>query len=243
VLTDVPIGAWTMAFFLDLVEAGRGCSALSRGSDATIGIGVLGALCAASAGLTDWYPLHSKPTRRVGLLHALLNVTATALYASSWIQRKRGKRRSGLNLAFAGSVVATVSAYLGGILVYEQRVGVDHAPRQGLPDTFVPVLPDAELPDNHLRRVEANGVPIVLARRDGVIYALAETCAHMGGPLAEGKLDGDSVICPWHGSRFCLKDGHVLDGPATFSQPCFETRIRNGQIEVKASARDLQLQS
>jgi nitrite reductase/ring-hydroxylating ferredoxin subunit len=65
--------------------------------------------------------------------------------------------------------------------------------------------------------------------------ALAETCSHLGGPLAEGQLEGNSVRCPWHGSRFALKDGSVLDGPATHPQPCFETRIRNGQIEIRAS--------
>ena len=56
----------------------------------------------------------------------------------------------------------------------------------------------------------------------------------MGGPLSEGELKDGSVVCPWHGSRFCLADGSVLDGPATIPQPRYETRVRNGQIEVRA---------
>ena len=60
-------------------------------------------------------------------------------------------------------------------------------------------------------------------------------CSHLGGPLSEGKLDGDIVQCPWHGSRFSVKDGSVVDGPATFSQPCLETRVSNGQIEMRAT--------
>ncbi|MGH8064460.1 MAG: Rieske (2Fe-2S) protein [Candidatus Entotheonellia bacterium] len=54
-------------------------------------------------------------------------------------------------------------------------------------------------------------------------------------PLAEGKLEDCSVICPWHGSRFALDSGRVLEGPATFPQPCFETRVQDGHIEVRAA--------
>ena len=69
----------------------------------------------------------------------------------------------------------------------------------------------------------------------GEVHALAHTCSHQGGPLSEGKLEGDVVQCPWHGSRFSIKDGSVVDGPATFPQPCFETRVRDGKIEVRSN--------
>jgi nitrite reductase/ring-hydroxylating ferredoxin subunit len=83
--------------------------------------------------------------------------------------------------------------------------------------------------------VHANGMPILLLRQGERIYALGETCAHLGGPLAEGTLDGTSVVCPWHGSRYALEDGRVLDGPSAHAQPSFEVRVRNGQIEVRAA--------
>jgi nitrite reductase/ring-hydroxylating ferredoxin subunit len=114
-------------------------------------------------------------------------------------------------------------------------VGVDHTAAQRPPEGFVPVLSEAELSDNQLRRVTANGMPVLLLRRGERIYAIAETCTHQGGPLAEGKLEDLNVICPWHGSRFALEDGRVLDGPSTFPQPCFETRIHHGRIEVRAA--------
>jgi nitrite reductase/ring-hydroxylating ferredoxin subunit len=79
------------------------------------------------------------------------------------------------------------------------------------------------------------GVPVLLVRRGGEIHALAHTCSHLGGPLSKGKLEGEIVQCPWHGSRFSIKDGSVVDGPATFPQPCFETRVRDGQIEVRST--------
>jgi len=96
------------------------------------------------------------------------------------------------------------------------------------------VLPDAELPENKLTRVEANGVKILLVRQNGEIRALGELCSHLGGPLADGKLEDGCVICPWHYSKFVLSSGEVVNGPATFPQPCFETRVRDGQIEVRA---------
>jgi nitrite reductase/ring-hydroxylating ferredoxin subunit len=74
----------------------------------------------------------------------------------------------------------------------------------------------------------------LLVKREGKIYALAGKCSHAGGPLPEGKLEGDSIVCPWHGSRFCLKDGHVEDGPATYNQPALDVKTAHGQVLVKA---------
>ena len=130
-------------------------------------------------------------------------------------------------------MVATAAAYLGGHLVYEQGIGVDHTLGEALPEKFVPVSSESELADGELKRGEHDDVPILLVRRGKRIFALAEKCSHLGGPLSEGKLRDDSVQCPWHGSRFSLEDGRVLDGPAVHPQPCLEARVRNGKIEVR----------
>ena len=129
------------------------------------------------------------------------------------------------------------AAYLGGHLVFGEQIGVDHAAAQEMPKEFVPVLADADLPEGEMRRADASGVPVLLVRCEGEICALAHPCSHLGGPLSEGKLDGDVVQCPWHGSRFNVHDGSVVDGPATFPQPRFETRVREGQIEVRSMDR------
>ena len=100
------------------------------------------------------------------------------------------------------------------------------------------MLSEWELQEGKPVRAEHNGTPILLVRRGSQIYALAETCSHLGGPLSEGKLDGYVIQCPWHGSRFSIRDGHVVDGPAVHPQPCLEARTQNGQIEVrKANCR------
>ena len=121
------------------------------------------------------------------------------------------------------------SAYLGGSLVYHHQIGVDHTAIIEPPEEFTPVLAELNLLEGQPTKVMADDVPVVLVRSRGQIYALVETCAHLGGPLAEGTLQDEGIVCPWHGSRFALADGRVLDGPATFPQPCFETRVREGQ--------------
>ncbi len=80
-------------------------------------------------------------------------------------------------------------------------------------------------------------VPVVLVRQGQRIYALADTCAHLGGPLSEGTLEHGTIACPWHGSTYALEDGRVLRGPATHPQPVFECRIRGGQIEIRMPRR------
>jgi nitrite reductase/ring-hydroxylating ferredoxin subunit/uncharacterized membrane protein len=235
VLTDVPIGAWTAALALDAADtaAGGRRDGFRRGADGAIRVGIAGAVAAALAGLTDWQHTGG-PARRAGLAHAALNTAALALYTGSLVLRRRRARRAGRGLAGAGFGVLLASAYLGGRLVYHHRVGVDHADREGV-EGFARALRESDLLDGQPRRAEVEGVRIVLVRRDGRIHALGERCSHLGGPLAEGEVRGDGLVCPWHGSRFALTDGRVLDGPATMPQPCFETRVRDGYVEVRRS--------
>lgn len=138
-------------------------------------------------------------------------------------------------LSFAGYGVIMAGAYLGGHLSYAERVGVDHAPRpEELLDQFTPVMAGADLPEGEMRCVEVVGTPIMVARQQGRVYALAQNCSHLGGPLSEGELEEGSVVCPWHGARFELAAGCALDGPTAYPQPCLETRVRGGQIEVRS---------
>ena len=236
VLTDVPLGAWTAALALDAMESISGRRELGAGADAAIAVGLVGAAGAAVTGLTDWSETDGR-ARKVGLLHGLLNVGATVLYTTSLVLRRKQKRTAGVGFAMLGYAVSSASAYLGGHLVFSEQIGVNHAAAREMPKEFVPVLSDAELREGELKRADAGGVPVLLVRCEGDVCALAHTCSHLGGPLSEGKLEGDVVQCPWHGSRFNVRDGSVVDGPATFPQPRFETRVREGQIEVRSIDR------
>ena len=233
VLTDVPIGSWTAAAILDLLEDNTGRNSLGRGADAAIKIGVIGAAAAAAAGLADWSKIGRGQARRIGLAHGLLNSAALMCYITSLCFRRTRSRRAGRQIALLGYIISNVSAYLGGHLVYKERIGVNHAAGFSPPTDFIPVLAETELQENQLCRVEANGMPILLVRKGMRIFALGETCSHLGGPLAKGKLEDHAVRCPWHGSCFSLIDGRVIDGPSAHVQPVLEVRVRDGQIEVR----------
>jgi nitrite reductase/ring-hydroxylating ferredoxin subunit/uncharacterized membrane protein len=238
-LTDVPIGAWTAAVVFDALEMINSRHEFAVAADTSVVIGLAGAASAAITGVTDWSDV-DPPARRLGLIHGLLNVGATALFATSLIMRKKRARNQGRGFAALGYALMTFSAHLGGKMVYEHRVGVDRTAGETFPENFTAVLPESKLPDNTPTRAMYQGVPILLVRRGERLFAMAETCSHFSGPLSEGKLDGDSIVCPYHASRFSLEDGRVLNGPAVHPQPCLEVRAREGQIEVRRpqSGRD-----
>jgi nitrite reductase/ring-hydroxylating ferredoxin subunit/uncharacterized membrane protein len=232
VLTDVPIGAWTVAMVFDALEMINSRHEFALAADTSIAIGLAGAAGAAITGVTDWSDV-DPPARRLGLIHGLLNIGATTLFATSLILRKKKARSEGRGFAALGYALMSFSAHLGGKMVYEHRVGVDRTAGETFPENFTAVLPESKLPDNTPTRAMHQGVPILLVRRGERLFAMAETCSHFSGPLSEGKLDGDSIVCPYHSSRFALADGRVLDGPAVHPQPCLEVRARDGQIDVR----------
>jgi nitrite reductase/ring-hydroxylating ferredoxin subunit/uncharacterized membrane protein len=234
ILTDVPIGAWTLAIAFDALDSMTARRQYQIAADTAVGFGIAGAVGAAATGLTDWQDI-DPPARRIGLLHGLLNIASVALFGSSLVARRRERRATGRGLAALGYAISVAAAQLGGNLVYDHKIGVDHSVPEMLPNEFVPVLSESDLDEGKPVRAEHNGTPILLVRRGSQIFVLAETCSHLGGPLSEGKLQGEVIQCPWHGSRFSIRDGHVVDGPAVHAQPCLETRIKNGRIEVRKS--------
>src|SRR5436305_3484544 len=233
-ITDVPVGSWTAAVALDVLEMRSG-DQYAAGADAAVAVGLLAAVPAALSGLTDWSDTHGKP-QRVGALHGLLNVSAASLYAASYVARKAEKRGLGRWLSFAGFGFVLASAYLGGELSYHQRIGVNHAADrdEDLPQDYAVACNESELAEGQPSKVTVNGTEIFLLKRGAMIYALGNKCAHLGGPLSEGKVEGDVVQCAWHGSRFCLKDGSVVDRPATIPQPVLEVKVQDGQVLVRA---------
>lgn len=122
-LTDVPTGAWTSGFVLDLASEIGGARKLRAGADALQVIGLVGAIGAAMAGLADWSRTRQS-ARRVGFVHAVLNSTVAALAAASIVARGSGRRATGVALSSAGLGIMIASSWLGGELSYRFGVGV-----------------------------------------------------------------------------------------------------------------------
>lgn len=232
VMTDIPIGAWTAGLAMDTAEAVTGSKSFGAGADLATAIGVGGAAGAAITGITDWQYASGR-TRRVGLAHAILNTLSLGLYIGSLIARKNKNRSLGFGMALAGYSTMIASAYLGGDMVYRQKMGVNHASADRMPSKFTSVMAEADLEPDTPTRVLVNETPILLVKQDDRIFALVETCAHLGAPLSEGTLTSDgTIICPWHQSQFQLDDGSIINGPSTYPQPCLDVRIYGGQIQV-----------
>jgi nitrite reductase/ring-hydroxylating ferredoxin subunit/uncharacterized membrane protein len=232
VLTDVPLGAWSGTMLLDLAWLRNEDEGVAQSADLTVALGLLGATGAAVTGLTDWSDLDGTD-RRVGLLHGLLNISVTLTYLSSFVLRLLGKRRPGIALSTAGYVTSLFSAYLGGELVFAKGIAVNHVAWEGGSDEYVAVMNEQDLAAGKLTRVDAAGIPAVLLKEGKTIYAIGATCTHLAGPLDEGTVENGIVQCPWHGSRFCMKDGSVVNGPAVYAQPTFAVRVRDGKIELR----------
>jgi nitrite reductase/ring-hydroxylating ferredoxin subunit/uncharacterized membrane protein len=228
VLTDIPIGAWTSAFFLDVVGGERAADAART----LVGLGVIAAVPTAVSGWSDWADTDGEE-RTVGLSHAIGNVVATALYGASWLARKCGRRGLGIALAMAGSGMATGTAYLGGHLVYGRGIGVDTTAFDRIPKGWTVAMSADDLPGEGSVDVQVRGVPVMIVRRNGQLFALHDRCTHRGGPLHRGDLADDTVTCPWHGSCFRLGDGGIARGPATAPQPSYDVRIQGAHVEVR----------
>src|SRR5215212_4107248 len=109
----VPVGAWSASMIFDLLGE-------ERSADLTLVLGLIGAAGAAVTGAAQWQDTtNEEAPRRLGALHALLNVAATGLMAGSWLFRRHGRRGSGVTLSTLGLGINLASAWLGGELAYE----------------------------------------------------------------------------------------------------------------------------
>jgi len=90
----------------------------------------------------------------------------------------------------------------------------------------------ADVPVGEGRVVEAEGKTLALFNVDGAFYALDNDCAHRGGPLGEGDLDGTVVVCPWHAWRWDVETGANANNPAV-KIPCFPVSVDAGRVFVE----------
>lgn len=233
-LVAPPIGMWSGATLLDLTAGRDG----HRAAQHLVGAGVLLVAPTAAAGWADWSELGAfQRPKRVGLVHAAANNLTTIVYAASWLARRRGDHARGRTLALFGATGLGIGGYLGGHLAYSQGVGVDrNADQQKEPREWTDAAAAADVPADGLLRIEVAGQQVVLAGASGQLHAMGATCSHYGGPLDEGSVEGECLVCPWHGSRFRLSDGSVGRGPATAPQLSYDVRIVGDRVQLRVRA-------
>jgi nitrite reductase/ring-hydroxylating ferredoxin subunit len=230
-LTVIAIGAWTAAFALDLAG--------SEAADEALKVGIIGAVPTALTGLNDWSHLKGD-ARRIGTVHAIVNSAGLTLNVLSLVARRSGMRRVGKVLSGAAYAGTLFSAHLGGHLSFGLGVRVNRTAFESPRDRYAPVCDESDLNGGKLVGVELEGEAVVVSRSEETneVCAIAATCSHLGGPLDQGKREGDTVVCPWHGSRFDLCSGDVEGGPAVYPQPRYEARLRSGKVEVRIAKEE-----
>lgn len=232
-LTDVPVGAWTAGVLADWIFVATGLIPAVAG-DFALAVGLAVGILAALTGLTDHHETYGREMR-AATLHGLTMTLAIAVDLVSLGMRMwtPGMRLTAIAAATVGWMLALLGSYVGGHLTFGLGVTVNHNAFATGPTDYVRVGTRDDFPEGEMRRVDARGLPVVIVRHNGLLHAMGAVCSHAGGPLDEGKLDGDVVTCPWHQSRFSFADGHVVGGPATFDQPPLIVRERGGVVEVK----------
>ena len=236
VITDVPIGAWTIAQLLDLISAARGDDdGLDRASDIALGAGILGAVGSAVTGITDWSDVGGSQ-RRMGLAHGLINSVGLAFNLSSLMLRTGGdKNTRGLarSLSAIGYLTSATAAYIGGELVFNMGTAVSRNAWKEGPTKYTDVGAVEDLKEGEMVKFTVKNDSVVLVEDEHGIHAFGGTCSHLGCGLWKGKLDGHTVTCQCHGSQFDITNGNVLHGPATDPLPAYEVRKYGGRLQVR----------
>jgi 3-phenylpropionate/trans-cinnamate dioxygenase ferredoxin subunit len=99
--------------------------------------------------------------------------------------------------------------------------------------SWIAVAPAASVAPGDYAQVEVDGALVAVFNIAGGFYAIEDVCTHDGGELAGGAVDGDMVICPRHGARFCLRTGAALTPPAYEPVRTYDTRVNDGVLEVR----------
>ena len=241
-ITDLTIGGYTAMLAVDALYIATGDRSLLRAADFLLVGAFITSLLSIVSGLTDWNETVDEE-RRNGMLHGLLMVVATLGFIASLVMRVNGGvdvRPTAIAISTLAWLVMIVSSYFGGEMVFGFGTEVNRQAWTDLGGDWETI--DVRAGDLEDRKPvlaqTAGGVALFVTKLDGEMYVIANTCTHAGGPLNEGTFVGDrgcEIQCPWHASRFCVKDGSVHGGPATFDEPTWSARTTSsGKLEVRA---------
>jgi nitrite reductase/ring-hydroxylating ferredoxin subunit/uncharacterized membrane protein len=234
--TDIPVGSLLVTVVLDLMGQ-------TAAADVALVATILFMLAAAATGYADYTDTDGTARTRA-TLHSTLMLVALVLLLISLALRAAGTtdRTIPIALSIIGFLIVTGGAYVGGDIVYLFGNMVSRHAFRGAGTKWLKldtgdVTDLGTLPEATPTKARAGTNDLVLVRIADTVYALHAVCAHAGGPLAQGTFVDGCIECPWHGSRFKMRDGHVQRGPALYDQPAYEIRSADGGgYEVRRAA-------
>jgi len=103
---------------------------------------------------------------------------------------------------------------------------------------WVDVVDQKAISDGEHVVVDVDGTDIAVFNLNGAFFALEDVCTHDGAEIASGRLDGDEIICPRHGARFCIKTGQFKSAPAYENIDCFPVKVEKGRVMVRDNRWD-----
>jgi 3-phenylpropionate/trans-cinnamate dioxygenase ferredoxin subunit len=98
---------------------------------------------------------------------------------------------------------------------------------------WIDVIDASAMADGEHMVVDVDGTEVAIFKLYGQFYALEDVCTHDGAEIASGEIDGDEIICPRHGARFCIKTGAFKTAPAYENIDCFPIRIESGRVQIR----------
>jgi 3-phenylpropionate/trans-cinnamate dioxygenase ferredoxin subunit len=97
---------------------------------------------------------------------------------------------------------------------------------------YVDISPADDLADGERLFVELGGKSIVLFKLGGKYFAIGDVCSHDNGPVGDGEIEGNEIICPRHGGRFNITTGKATSLPAIVDIPAYPVRVVEGMIQI-----------
>ena len=97
---------------------------------------------------------------------------------------------------------------------------------------FVEIAPASELPNGERLFVEVEGKPLVIFNIAGQFFSIGDVCSHDDGPVGEGDIEGDNIVCPRHGAEFDIRTGKAVQLPAVVDIPAYPVRVVDGMIQL-----------
>jgi 3-phenylpropionate/trans-cinnamate dioxygenase ferredoxin subunit len=97
---------------------------------------------------------------------------------------------------------------------------------------WLPVAGADQIAPGKFIQVDTGNLFLLVSNIDGELFAIEDQCTHDGSSMAGGYIEGDQIVCPRHGARFCLRNGAVMAPPAYEDVQSFAVRIHDKNIEV-----------